>query len=338
VDAYLIFEEIETRVRARDAGAAARVEAAFAEFRAAVATAADVEQHAARREVEGALDGALDRLTARASGLVLFGQSVVIMLREGLEAILIIGALVAFLTKAGAEQQKREIGWGVLAALAVSGATAAAFATLLRSASAHQEALEGITMLVAAVVLFWVSFWLVSKIEVRKWQEFVRAQLKRALGSRRALALAAVAFLAVYREGFETVLFYAALITSADSGVGGIPAIGAGILAGAVALGLIYYLMQRFGVRLPLKPFFAVTSALLYIMAFSFAGQGVFELQAAGVISLTPLVWIPSLPVLGIFPTLQTVASQLVLAIALGGGLLWIFWLEPRSVHPRASA
>jgi high-affinity iron transporter len=263
-----------------------------------------------------------------------------------LEAILIIGALVAFLTKAGAEQQKREIGWGVLAALAASGATAAAFATLLRSASAHQEALEGITMLalegitmlVAAVVLFWVSFWLVSKIEVRKWQEFVRAQLKRALGSRRALALAAVAFLAVYREGFETVLFYAALITSADSGVGGIPAIGAGILAGAVALGLIYYLMQRFGVRLPLKPFFAVTSALLYIMAFSFAGQGVFELQAAGVISLTPLVWIPSLPVLGIFPTLQTVASQLVLAIALGGGLLWIFWLEPRSVHPRASA
>lgn len=337
MDAYLIFEEIETQVRARDAGAASRVEAAFAEFRAALAVGSGVDQAATRREVSAALDGALDRLIVGASGFVLFSQSLVIMLREGLEAILIIGALVAFLTKAGAEQQKREIGWGVLAALGASGITAVGLATLFRSATAHQEALEGITMLVAAAVLFWVSYWLVSKIEVRKWQEFVRSQMQRALTSKRSFALVAVAFLAVYREGFETVLFYAALFTSADGAVGGMTAIVAGMAVGAAALGAVYYLMQRYGVRLPLKPFFAITSTLLYVMAFSFAGQGVAELQAAGVISMTPLDWLPSLPILGIFPTLQTIASQLVLALALGAALLWVFWLEPRTVRPRMS-
>lgn len=337
VDAYLIFEEIETRVRALDASAAARVEAAFTQFRAALAVGTDTEQLESHREVEAALDGVLDRVTARPAGLVLFGQSVIIMLREGLEAILIIGALVAFLTKAGAEREKREIGWGVLGALVASGATAVALVTLLRGATAHREVLEGVTMVVAAAVLFWVSYWLVSKIEVRKWQEFMRAQLTRALNSRRALALAAVAFLAVYREGFETVLFYAALFTSAGAAPGKITAIGIGIVVAAVVLGFVYFLMQRFGVRLPLKPFFAITSALLYVMAFSFAGQGVFELQNAGVVSSTPLAWIPSLPVLGIFPTLQTVASQLVLAIAFAAGLLWVFWIEPRAMRLRAS-
>lgn len=336
VDAYLAFERVETRVRARDARAAARVEAAFAELRGALAGGSASEWETKQAEVSAALEGALDRLTTQASPWVLFSQSLIIMLREGLEAILIIGALVAFLTRAGAGAQKREIGWGVLAALGASAITAVGFATLFGSAVVEQEILEGVTMLVGSAVLFWVSYWLVSKIEVRKWQQFVRAQMQRALRSKRTWALAAVAFLAVYREGFETVLFYAALFSSADGAVGGSSAIVVGILIGSALLGVIYYLMQRFGVRLPLKPFFAVTSTLLYVMAFSFAGQGVAELQEAGVISLTPLSWIPSLPALGIFPTLQTAVSQLVLCVALGVALVWIFWLEPKTVRARA--
>ncbi len=333
--AYLVFERIERGLRARDAAAATRVERAFADYRAALTSASGASWETARREVDGALDDALARLTARPSTALLFGQSLVIMLREGLEAILIIGALVAVLGKAGAPERKREMGWGVLAALAASGLTAVAFATMFKAATAQQELIEGITMLVAAAVLFWVSYWLVSKIEMRKWQAFVRGQISKALGSGKVWALAAVAFLAVYREGFETVLFYAALFTGAE-GAGAVAGVVTGMVIGGAALAVVYYLVQRYGVRLPLKPFFAVTSALLYVMAFSFAGQGVAELQEAGVITMTPLQWLPALPALGIFPTLQTAASQAVLALALAGALLWVFWLEPRAVRGRA--
>ncbi|UCF40030.1 MAG: FTR1 family protein [Gemmatimonadota bacterium] len=330
LDAYLVFEGIESGVKARDAAAARRVEQAFADFRGAIAREASASEMAASRDrVEAALDAALDIITAQASPGLLFGQSLVIMLREGLEAILIIGALVAFLTKAGATDRKRDMGLGVLAALGASLLTAVGFATLFRNAAAQQEVLEGVTMLVAAAVLFWVSYWLVSKIELRKWQQFVGSQMRKALGSKRAWALAAVAFLAVYREGFETVLFYAALFTTSDGTAAATGGIVGGILVGAVLLAVVYYAIERYGVRLPLRPFFVATSALLYVMAFSFAGKGVSELQEAGVISITPLEWLPSLPALGVFPTYQTFLTQLFVAAALAGALVWVFWLEP---------
>ncbi|MEJ2239538.1 MAG: FTR1 family protein, partial [Gemmatimonadales bacterium] len=145
----------------------------------------------ARVEVDESLDGALAILHQTSSAASLFSQSLVIMLREGLEAILIIGALVAFLAKAGAPERKGDIGWGVAAALAASALTAVGFSTLFRGARQHQEAIEGITMLVAAGVLFWVSYWLVSKIELRRWQEFVRSKMQKALGSEKAFALSA---------------------------------------------------------------------------------------------------------------------------------------------------
>lgn len=333
LDAYLVFEEIESAVRARHARAAGQVERAFADLRGAVAAGgadgADEVQRAAAR-TEQALDAALRVLREASSPALLFGQSLIIMLREGFEAILIVGALIAFLSRAGAGGRKREIGWGVGAALVASLATAAAYATVFRRAVASQELVEGLTMLVAAVVLFWVSYWLVSKIELRKWQAFVASRMSEALSSRRALALAAVAFLAVYREGFETVLFYAALLASADRTSGAGASVGAGIVVGLGVLAVVYALMQRYGRRLPLKPFFAVTSALLYVMAFSFVGQGVAELQEAGYLPTTPLGWLPMLPALGIFPTMQTALLQALLVVALLAALLWVFWLEPR--------
>ena len=331
VDAYLVFERIEAELRARRPQSATTVERAFGELRTAAAGSPFEEVRAAATRLDRVLTMASDELAAAPSNRLLFAQSLVIMLREGFEAILVIGALVAFLARAGAAERKREIGLGVLWAVGASLLTALGYATIFRNASASQEGLEGLTMLVAAVVLFWVSYWLVSKIELKKWQAFVAARMGKALTSRRALALAAVAFLAVYREGFETVLFYAALFASA----GGAPGAGAGILSGIVlglaGLGVVYYLMQRYGTRLPLKPFFAVTSALLYLMAFSFAGQGISELQAAGYVSVTPIRWVPAVPALGIFPTLQSLLLQAVLAAALAAALVWVFWLEPRT-------
>ena len=330
IDAYLVFERIEAMVRARDPGATAEVEASVAAFRGALAAGNAAAIQGTAQRTRSALDRAeAGFLKEQGSGL-LFAQSLVILLREGFEAILIVGALMAFLVRAGAAERRRDIGWGVLWAVVASLLTAIAFATLFRSAAASQEALEGATMLVAAVVLFWVSYWLVSKVEVKKWQAFVRSRMDRALTSRKALALAAVAFLAVYREGFETVLFYAALFASADRGTGATFGIVGGIAVGAVLLGGVYYLMQRYGSRLPLKPFFAVTSALLYLMAFTFAGQGVAELQEAGYLPMTPLNWVPRIPALGIFPTTQTMVLQALLAFALVFSLVWVFWIEPR--------
>ncbi len=339
LDAYLVFEGIESAVKARDAAAARRVERAFADFRGALARDASAsEVIVSQQQVEAALDAAVESITAQASPGLLFGQSLLIMLREGLEAILIIGALVAFLTKAGATDRKRDMGLGVLAAIAASVLTAVGFATLFNNAVAQQEMLEGVTMLVAAAVLFWVSYWLVSKIEMRKWQQFVGSQMKKALSSKRAWALAAVAFLAVYREGFETVLFYAALFTTSDGTAAATGGIVGGIALGAVMLAVVYFAIERYGVRLPLRPFFIATSALLYVMAFSFTGKGVSELQEAGVISITPLEWLPALPVLGVFPTYQTFLTQMFVAAALAGALVWVFWLEPMRARGVVSA
>jgi high-affinity iron transporter len=336
LDAYLVFEGIESGLRARDPGTAIRVERAFAELRAAFNDPARRDVNAARSEVESALDAVVAGASGGGAPGLLFGQSLVIILREGLEAILIIGALTTFLVKAGAPERRRDIGKGVGLALLASLVTALGFATVFRAAVAQREVVEGVTMLVAAAVLFWVSYWLVSKIEVQKWQSFVRERMRAALGSGRRWALAGVAFLAVYREGFETVLFYAALVANADGSMPALAGIGGGLAAGGAVLAALYVAMQRYSVRIPLKPFFAATSALLYVMAFSFAGQGVAELQEVGWIGVTPLDWFPALPALGLFPTMQTALSQLVFAVALLAALAWVFWLEPRVARARA--
>jgi high-affinity iron transporter len=338
LDAYLAFEGIEGAVRARDGRVARRVEQSFTQFRGSLlASGAWTAVEAARIDVESSLDEALATLTVRNTPIVLLGQSFIILVREGMEAILLIGALMAFLVRAGVPERRTDIGWGVVAALVASGATAIGFATLFRSATSHQETLEGVTMLVAAAALFWVSYWLLSKIEMQKWQAFVRSTMEKALSSRNAFALSGVAFLAVYREGFETVLFYAALFASAEEMVAATVAIGGGIVAGLAVLGVMYALMLRYSVRIPLKPFFAVTSALLFIMAFSFAGQGVAELQEAGLVSVTPLEWVPAVPLLGVFPTIQTLLIQLQVAAALLAAVVWAFWLQPRLARARRS-
>jgi high-affinity iron transporter len=338
LDAYLLFERIESGVRAKDAAAARRVERAFAELRGVLQRPDEAARVAmVRAEVYEALDLAGESLTIRASAPVLFGQSFVIILREGLEALLIIGALMAFLTKAGAVERRRDIVMGVWVAIGASVVTAVAFGTIFQTATAQQEVIEGMTMLLASFVLFWVSYWLISKIELRKWHEFVHNQMRSALAKRGAWALGGVAFLAVYREGFETVLFYAALFTSSDGSFAAMSSIAGGVVAGGLVLAVVYFLMQRYGLRLPLKPFFAITSGFLYVMAFSFAGQGVAELQEIGWIPTTTWDWIPSVPALGVFPTMQTVMSQVLLAVALIGALAWVFWIEPRAARVRAS-
>jgi high-affinity iron transporter len=332
-DAYMTFEQVETQVRAKDNALAGDLEAIFAELRTrAAGGATSQELKAIQSRLLGNLEKAERSLGDRLSAPNLFFNSFVILLREGLEAILILGALVTMLAKLEAGQRKRDVHIGAIAAVAASLVTAVVLQTIIRVNTNQQEALEGITMLVAVLMLFYVSYWLLSRMEVAKWNRFVKGKVEDALTSGSALALASVAFLAVYREGFETVLFYKALFVAGGSGTAAMPVLG-GILAGAVILLIVYYAINRYGVKIPLKPFFGVTSGFLYYMAFVFAGKGIAELQEGGLISLTPVEWAPRIPQMGIYQTVETLTAQGILLALFIAALLWTFVIEPRRLR-----
>ncbi|HEU5467202.1 MAG TPA: cytochrome c/FTR1 family iron permease [Gemmatimonadales bacterium] len=329
-DAYLAFEQVETDVRARNAPLAGQLEDEFANLRNRAAAGASAGELAGIHEqILAGLERAEREVADRDSRTNLFLESLGITLREGFEAILIIGALMAFLAKAGAVERRRDVAWGAWLAVLASLATFAGVELLFEVTSNQREALEGWTMLLATVVLFYVSYWLLSKVEADKWNSFVRDKVKSALSSGSRWALAGVAFLAVYREGFETILFYKALLTSGNTG--GVVAVVAGLAVGCVGLVLIYLAINLFGMRLPLRPFFAVTGGLLYYMAFVFAGKGIAELQNAGVVGMRPVEWGPRLPALGIYPTAQSLWAQGVLVVL---ALAAVVWALARSQRP----
>jgi high-affinity iron transporter len=336
LDAYMTFEQVERSLRARQPDLAASVEASFAGFRTAAGSAAGKARVTEARALLAAdLERAERVLGESTSPVSLFVQSFVIMVREGLEAILVVGALMAFLAKTGAGHRRRDIHLGVAAAIGLSLLTALAIETVFRLSRAHQEALEGATMVLATVVLFYVSYWLLSKMEVAKWNRFVRSKVQDALTTGSAFALASVAFLAVYREGFETVLFYKALVVAAGAGASVLAMVG-GMVAGALLMAAVYIAINRFGVRLPLKPLFAITSAFLYYLAFVFAGKGIAELQEAGFLPTTIVAGGPRVPAVGLYPTVETLLAQGGLVALLLAAVVWTFVLEPRRVGVRS--
>jgi len=320
--AYLTFEQVETDLRARNAGLTSRLEDEFARLQArAAAGAAAAELEALHRALLADLERAERTVSDKGSGANLLAQSLLLLVREGFEAILIVGALMTFLGKAGAADRRHEVARGAWLAVAASAATAVVIELLFHVTPGQREALEGFTMLVAVAVLFYVSYWVLSKIEADRWNAFLKSKMQGALSSESGLALASVAFLAVYREGVETILFYKALLSSAGSGEVG--AVVGGIALGAAVLVILYVAINRYGMRLPMKSFFGVTGALLYYMAFVFAGQGVKDLQEAGLVGLTVLEGWPRWPQLGIYPTVQSLALQGVLVVLLVFGLAW---------------
>ena len=314
-DAYLTFEQVETEVRAKNAGLAGELETTFAWLRTRVARADDAERHAIRERLLAGLERAERVVADRPSSMSLFVASFFLLVREGFEAILIVAALMTFLTKAGATDRRRDVARGAWLAVAASLLTWVLVELLFQVTPGQRETIEGGTMLLAAAVLFYVSYWLLSKIEAAKWTAFVHGKMQSALSSGSGMALSAVAFLAVYREGFETILFYKALFTSAGSS--SVSVIG-GIAAGSVGLVAVYLIINQLGLRVAMKPFFAVTGVMLYYMAFVFAGKGIAELQEARIIPLTVIESAPRIPVLGIYPTLESLLVQgLLLALAL---------------------
>lgn len=329
-DAYFQFEPLEKPLALVAPGVARHVEGRFAELRGVLAAPGGAGRAAQLvAAIESDLEAARHALQPHASPYALALQSGTIILREGFEVVLIIGALLAYVVKSGNPHMKRPILWGTATGVALSLFTAYVFAQLLHAPGVSVEALEGATMLLAAAVLFSVSYWLISKAEAEKWQRYIRGKVQAALARGSGLALAGAAFLAVYREGIETVLFYQALIASAPTDLG---AVIGGFAVGAIALALVYVGFVRFGLRIPVRHFFLGSSGLLYCLAIVFAGQGVAELQEGGWISVTPVAGIPRLDLVGLYPTVETLLAQSVLLGSLVYALVVI--LRGRTAAP----
>ena len=267
---------------------------------------------------------ALANAHAGQGGWASFIPAFLILLREGLEAILVLVAIIAYLRRSGNEKHLDTVYNAMIAAIIASFVTAYLFSSVLEStvAGAGREVLEGATALFAVVVLVATSAWLGGKADARIWKDYIQGMVDESVTTGHAKALALAAFLAVYREGAEVILFYQALFNSAATDV---EMIWAGFAAGCVALAALFFLMQRGVLRIPLKPFFLFTSVLMYLLAVSFAGGGIRELQEGGVLQTTQLegLPIPTVDVLGIYPTAETLGIQAAL-LALGiGAFLW---------------
>jgi high-affinity iron transporter len=314
-DAYIAFEPLETSARAKKPGLVSTMERYFADFKGAVRRNDINSAQSSRDAIANGLPSVIDLNQQTPSGSwEAFFQSFLIILREGFEAILVIGAVVALLIKTGHRERLRSIWLGIVLGLVASLATAVIMKTLLAAMPASREIVEATTMLIAVVVLFSVSYWLISKVEAAKWQRFIREKVNSALEHGGGKALALVAFLAVYREGAETALFYQALFNEGPNV--GLP-LALGIVVGFAALAVIFTLFYRYGVRIPMRPFFTVTSILLYYMAFVFMGKGIRELQEGNVMRITVIPGGPHLEAMGIYPSVETLTAQGILIILL---------------------
>lgn len=244
--------------------------------------------------------------------LGVFIGSLLIILREGFEAILIVGAIIAYLLKSGNKKSVRPVYWGSLAALALSVVMAWVLNRITSiTGGQNQEIVEGATMLLAVCVLFYVSNWMVSKAEAEAWTGYIQGKVEESLSRGSVFSLAFSAFLAVFREGAETILFYQALLAGTD---GYVNMIWLGLGTGAAALVVVYILIRVLSIRLPLKPFFVGTSVLLFVMCVAFTGSGLKELQEGNVIPVTLLPFdFITVDLLGIYPTYQTLLPQLAL-------------------------
>ena len=332
-DSYFdIFEAsgMENAVGARDANFKTELEGHFTKIVGLMNAGKDVAT--IQQEIaafSAGLDKALEMLGGNQGGIALFFFSLTIILREGLEALLIVAAVIAYIHKSGHGDKQKVINNSVWWALGASVITALLFQWLLTNAAAGREILEGVTMLIATVMLFGMSYWLLSKVEAQHWKAYLQKKIGTSLSQGSLIGLWLTSFLAVYREGAETVLFYFALAADAKTALDYGYLFG-GLAVGIVILAVVYLIMRYSVVRLPLKPFFIFTGIFMYLMAFIFAGKGVAELIEGK--AFTPTLigdgtlfpkWMGDW--LGIMPYWETLLPQLAL-LAAALFALWVLF------------
>ena len=306
-------EPIEAALDARDGELRVQLETHMALYRAAVmnhAATAVTREAAALHRLLGAADRELT--TRRATPTTAFFGAFTILVREGLEALLIVVAMIAFLRKAHREAAVRYVHVGWMLALAAGVVTWALATYVIAVSGANREVTEGLSSLFAAAVLLSVGIWMHQKSVGGRWQAYLRAKLSEALDRRSLVFLFGLSFIAVYREVFETILFYAALWTDGQK-----TAIGAGLAAGVATLAGVAWLLLRTGRKLPIGTFFAASSLLIAALALVLTGKGMQALQEAGWLATTPVAF-PRIDWLGVFPSQQSLGAQaLILSIVL---------------------
>lgn len=307
LSAYLDgFEPVEPALAIKDKALLKQIEAAMSSYRAAIGSGDMEGAKKAEQDLQDQLAKAQDALEATSDDKFgVFLGALTILLREGLEALLVVVAMIAFLKKAERHEVLPYVHAGWVAALAAGGFTWFAATYLIEVSGASRELTEGFSAIFAAVVLLAVGIWMHQKSLAGRWQAYIRDKLSAALGKRSAFMLFILAFVTVYREVFETVLFYAALWTD---GAGAYLLGGLGL--GIVILAVIAFIMLRTSARLPISQFFAISSMLVAILAVVLIGKGVAALQEAGMLDVTPIAG-PSMDLLGVYPSMQTMTAQL---------------------------
>ena len=321
LSAYLDhFEPIEPALAARDAGLLNEIERAMAEFRADI----DRENSASRleedlRSLESLLARAEVALGSReSSSTSSFIGSFTILLREGLEALLLIVAMVAFLRKSDQGKTVPYVHAGWIVALLAGIGTWGIATTVIAVSGASRELTEGFGSVLAALVLLWVGVWMHGKGQADAWQKYIQEHIGRAIQRRSAWFLFALSFLVTYREVFETILFYAALWEQGN----GRAVIGGALLA-ILSLAVIAVVMLRFSRRLPIGKFFSYSAILIAVLAVVLIGKGVSALQEAGYVSINPLAFVPRVNLLGISPSIEALGAQVAMAALLVFGFVW---------------
>jgi high-affinity iron transporter len=256
------------------------------------------------------------------------------LVREGVEAILVIAAIAAYLLRMGEKRSVTVVYWAAVVGVLASALAAVALQRLINLSGANQEIIEGGTMILATVVLFCVSNWMFSKAEAEAWKEYITSKVKKAVTTGSAFALAAASFLAVFREGAETILFYQSILSQAGSDT---TMVWVGFTAGALVLVVIFLVIRHGTMKLPLKPFFMATSVLMFIMSIVFVGGGIKELQEGNVVPVTLIDGFPTVELLKIYPTVQTLAPQLFL-LALTIFSILIIHKRQKRIAARAAA
>jgi high-affinity iron transporter len=310
-------EPIEPQLNARDNALRAQLETAMGAYRTALSSRASAD-------VVVKQAGAVDALLARAQQATAEGSDAAttflgaftILVREGLEALLVVVALLAFLRKADRPQALRYVHAGWILALVAGGITWAVASYAISISGAGREVTEGLSSLFAALVLLSVGLWMHQKSIGGRWQAYLKAKMDAALNQRSAWFLFGLAFISVYREVFETILFYAALWNEGQE----LWLLG-GIATGAATLGLIAWILMRTSRRLPIGTFFSASSALIAVLAIVLAGKGVAALQEAGWIAVT-VAPVPHIELLGIYPTWQSLLAQLAVVVLLAIGFV----------------
>jgi high-affinity iron transporter len=334
LSAYLDgFEPVEPALAARNRPLFVKIEAAMVAYRAGVGAGSVDDLSASEKVLQGLLSEADLALSPdQSSATATYFGALTILLREGLEALLVVVAMVAFLKKADRKDALVYVHAGWIIALTAGGVTWGVATHLVSVSGASRELTEGFSSLFAAAVLLSVGIWMHQKSIAGRWQVYLKQKMSAALGRRTAWFLFSLAFIAVYREVFETVLFYAALWTEGN----GLPLL-AGLGTGIAVLGVIAAILLRTSARLPIGQFFAASSLLVAVLAVVLVGKGTAALQEAGMLGIDAVPF-PRIDVLGVHPSLQTLLAQAAVVLVVIAAFLLNTRSDRKSVVKARSA